>query len=154
MNRPPLLDTGFTRFVIKWMSRSNVRAYRWTGGRVGGKWRVGSAAKHGLPICLLTTTGRKTGEPRVTPLIFLEDGDRIVLVASQGGQPKNPLWYLNLKANPSVTVQIRSDVRNLVARVADEAERADLWPRLVAMYPEFDDYQAWTDRKIPVVVCA
>ncbi|MGW0045240.1 nitroreductase family deazaflavin-dependent oxidoreductase [Rhodococcus sp. NPDC003348] len=154
MNRPPLLDTKFTRSMIKWMSKSNVVAYRVTGGRIGGKWRVGSAAKTGLPICLLTTTGRKSGEPRVSPLLFLEDGGKIVLVASQGGQPKNPLWYLNLKADPNVTIQIRSQVHNLVAHVADDDEHADLWPKLVAMYPEFDDYQAWTDRKIPVVVCS
>ncbi|CRK50319.1 Deazaflavin-dependent nitroreductase [Rhodococcus sp. RD6.2] len=149
-----MLDTQFTRTIIKWMSKSNVVAYRLTGGRIGGKWRVGSAAKNGLPICLLTTTGRKSGEPRVSPLLFLEDGDRVILVASQGGQPKNPLWYLNLKANPTVTVQIRSRVRTLTANVADDAERSELWPKLVAMYPEFDDYQSWTDRKIPVVVCS
>lgn len=154
MKRPPLLDTQFTRTVVKWMSKSNVVAYRATGGRVGGKWRVGSAARKGLPICLLTTTGRKSGEPRISPLLFLEDGDDVVLVASQGGQPKHPLWYLNLKADPNVTVQIRSRVRTLVARVADDDERARLWPKLVAMYPEFDDYQSWTDRKIPVVVCS
>lgn len=154
MKRPPMLDTQFTRVIIKWMSKTNVIAYRATGGRVGGKWRVGSAAKSGLPICLLTTTGRKSGEPRVSPLLFLEDGDRVVLVASQGGQPKNPLWYLNLKSDPNVTVQIRSDVRHLVAKVADDAEHAELWPKLVAMYPEFDDYQSWVERKIPVVVCS
>ncbi|MFD1815681.1 nitroreductase family deazaflavin-dependent oxidoreductase [Rhodococcus gannanensis] len=154
MKRPPLLDTGFTRTIIKWMSKWNVTAYRATGGRLGGTWRVGSAAKNGLPICLLTTTGRKSGEPRVSPLLFLEDGDRVVLVASQGGQPKHPMWYLNLKADPNVTVQIRSQVRTLTATVAEDDERAELWPKLVAMYPEFDDYQSWTDRKIPVVVCA
>ncbi|MFC7447970.1 nitroreductase family deazaflavin-dependent oxidoreductase [Rhodococcus daqingensis] len=154
MKRPPLLDTQFTRVLIKWMSKSNVVAYRATGGRLGGKWRVGSAAKSGLPICLLTTTGRKSGEPRVSPLLYLEDGDRIVLVASQGGQPKNPLWYLNIKADPNVTIQIRSQVRNMVASVAEEDERAQLWPKLVEMYPEFDDYQSWTDRTIPVIVCS
>ncbi|EME23915.1 nitroreductase family deazaflavin-dependent oxidoreductase [Rhodococcus triatomae] len=154
MNRPPLLDTGFTRTIIKWMSKWNVTAYRATGGRLGGKWRVGSAARNGLPICLLTTTGRKSGQPRISPLLFLEDGDRVVLVASQGGQPKHPMWYLNLKADPNVTVQIRSQVRALTATVADDDERAELWPKLVAMYPEFDDYQSWTERKIPVVVCA
>src|SRR6476619_4230711 len=125
MKRPPMLDTQFTRIIIKWMPKTNVIAYRATGGRVGGKWRVGSAAKRGLPICLLTTTGRKSGEPR------------------------NPLWYLNLKADPNVKVQIRSDVRHLVAKVADDAEHAELWPKLVAMYPEFDDYQSWVERKIP-----
>ncbi|MFC4603683.1 nitroreductase family deazaflavin-dependent oxidoreductase [Rhodococcus kronopolitis] len=154
MNRPPMLDTNFTRAIIKWMSKSNVFAYRATGGRIGGKWRVGSAAKTGLPICLLTTTGRKSGEPRVSPLLFLEEDGRVVLVASQGGQPKHPQWYFNIKANPRVKIQIRSDVRELVARVADDDEHARLWPKLVAMYPEFDDYQSWVERKIPVIVCA
>lgn len=154
MNRPPLLDTAFTRSVIKWMSKANVLAYRISDGRLGGTWRVGSAAKGGLPICLLTTTGRRSGEPRVHPLLFLEDGGQVALVASQGGQPKHPMWYLNLTANPAVTVQIGSRTRDLIARTASDEERAELWPKLVAMYPEFGDYQSWTDRTIPVVVCS
>ena len=135
------------------MSKINVVLYRRTGGRLGSKWRVGSAFPRGLPVCLLTTTGRKSGDPRISPLLFLEDGDRIILVASQGGLPKHPMWYLNLRANPQVTVQVKSRVRPMTAQVADPGERARLWPRLVAMYPDFDNYQAWTDRTIPVVVC-
>jgi deazaflavin-dependent oxidoreductase (nitroreductase family) len=135
------------------MSRANVRVYRATGGRIGGKWRVGSAFPWGIPVCLLTTTGRKTGRPRTLPLLFLEDGDRVVLVASQGGLPKHPLWFRNIQANPEVTVQIRSRVRTMHARVATSEERAGYWPKLVAMYPDFDKYQSWTDRTIPVVVC-
>ena len=83
-------------------------------------------------MALLTTTGRKTGEPRVSPLLYLRDGNRIVLVASQGGAATNPMWYLNLKANPKVTVQIKDEVLNLTARDATEAERARTgrsWPR-------------------------
>jgi deazaflavin-dependent oxidoreductase (nitroreductase family) len=135
------------------MSKINVVLYRRTGGRLGSKWRVGSAFPRGLPVCLLTTTGRKSGEPRISPLLFLEDDDRIVLVASQGGLPKHPMWYLNLRANPQVTVRVKSRVRPMTAHVADPTERADLWPRLVDMYADFDNYQAWTDRTIPVVVC-
>ncbi|MBC2642252.1 nitroreductase family deazaflavin-dependent oxidoreductase [Rhodococcus wratislaviensis] len=135
------------------MSKINVVLYRRTGGRLGSTWRVGSAFPRGLPVCLLTTTGRKSGEPRISPLLFLEDGDRIILVASQGGLPKHPMWYLNLRANPDVTVQVKSRVRPMTAHVADPGERADLWPRLVDMYADFDNYQAWTDRTIPVVVC-
>ena len=127
--------------------------YRRTGGRLGSKWRTGSAFPRGLPVCLLTTTGSKSGEPRISPLLFLEDGDRIILVASQGGLPKHPMWYLNLRANPQVTVQVKSRVRPMTAQVADPGERARLWPRLVDMYADFDNYQAWTDRTIPVVVC-
>ncbi|MDF3312541.1 nitroreductase family deazaflavin-dependent oxidoreductase [Rhodococcus sp. T2V] len=151
--RPPGLDSKWTATVIKWMSKLNVVLYRRTGGRLGSKWRVGSAFPRGLPVCLLTTTGRKSGEPRISPLLFLEDGDRIVLVASQGGLPKHPMWYLNLRANPQVTVQVKSRVRPMTAQVADPGERARLWPRLVDMYADFDNYQAWTDRTIPVVVC-
>nr|WP_271210564.1 nitroreductase family deazaflavin-dependent oxidoreductase [Rhodococcus wratislaviensis]GLK35945.1 hypothetical protein GCM10017611_28020 [Rhodococcus wratislaviensis] len=151
--RPPGLDSKWTVSFIKWMSKINVVLYRRTGGRLGSKWRVGSAFPRGLPVCLLTTTGRKSGEARISPLLFLEDGDRIILVASQGGLPKHPMWYLNLRANPEVTVQVKSRVRPMTAHVADPEERARLWPRLVAMYPDFDNYQAWTDRTIPVVVC-
>ncbi|MGV9865194.1 nitroreductase family deazaflavin-dependent oxidoreductase [Rhodococcus koreensis] len=151
--RPPGIDSKWTATVIKWMSKFNVVLYRRTGGRLGGKWRVGSAFPRGLPVCLLTTTGRKSGEPRISPLLFLEDGNRIILVASQGGLPKHPMWYLNLRANPQVTVQVKSRVRPMTAQVADPAERARLWPRLVDMYADFDNYQAWTDRTIPVVVC-
>lgn len=151
--RPSGLDSRYTADIIKWMSRINVRLYRATGGRLGGKWRVGSAFPWGIPVCLLTTTGRKSGQPRTSPLLFLEDGDRVVLVASQGGLPKNPMWYLNIRANPEVTVQIRSNVRTMQARVASDEERAALWPRLVDLYADFDNYQAWTDRQIPVVIC-
>jgi deazaflavin-dependent oxidoreductase (nitroreductase family) len=150
---PKGLDSKATSSIIKWMSRGNVALYRATGGRLGGKWRVGSAFPWGIPVCLLTTTGRKTGQLRTAPLLFLEDDGKVLLVASQGGLPKHPLWFRNIVANPEVTVQIRSDIRQLKARVATDAERARYWPKLTAMYPDFDNYQSWTDRVIPVVVC-
>ena len=151
--KPKGLDAPATVKIIKWMSKANVTMYRATDGRLGSKWRVGSAFPRGLPICLLTTTGRKSGEERISPLLFLEDGENVILVASQGGLPKNPMWYLNIKADPVVTVQIKSRIRSMKARVAAEDERARLWPMLRAMYPDFDNYQAWTDRVIPVIVC-
>ncbi|ORM14307.1 nitroreductase family deazaflavin-dependent oxidoreductase [Prescottella equi] len=151
--RPSGLDSKYTVDIIKWMSKTNVKLYRATGGRLGGKWRVGSAFPWGIPVCLLTTTGRKSGQPRVSPLLFLEDGDRVILVASQGGLPKNPMWYLNIRANPEVTIQIKSRIRTMRARVATDQGRAELWPRLVDMYADFDNYQSWTDRQIPVVIC-
>ena len=151
--RPSGLDSKYTTDIIKWMSKINVRLYQATGGRIGGKWRVGSAFPWGIPVCLLTTTGRKSGRERISPLLFLEDGDRVVLVASQGGLPKNPMWYLNIRADPKVTVQIGSRIRHMTARAATAEERAALWPRLVDMYADFDKYQSWTDRQIPVVVC-
>jgi deazaflavin-dependent oxidoreductase (nitroreductase family) len=139
--------------VIKLASRLNVVVYRATGGRIGGTWRIGSAFPRGVPVCLLTTTGRKTGRPRTQPLLHLADGHRVILVASQGGLPRNPQWYYNLRADPDVTVQVRSSIRQMRARTAAPAERAELWPRLIAMYADFDRYQAWTDREIPVVIC-
>lgn len=151
--KPKGLDAPVTVTIIKWMSKANVAMYRATDGMLGSKWRVGSAFPRGLPICLLTTTGRKSGEERISPLLFLEDDDNVILVASQGGLPKNPMWYLNVKADPVVTVQIKSRVQSMKARVATDEERARLWPKLVAMYADFDNYQAWTDRVIPVVVC-
>ncbi|MEV0947625.1 nitroreductase family deazaflavin-dependent oxidoreductase [Rhodococcus sp. NPDC049939] len=151
--RPFVLNPKWSGTLIKWMSKINVALYLRTGGRLGTKFRFGSAFPRGLPVCLLTTTGRKSGEPRLSPLLFLEDGDRIVLVASQGGSPKHPMWFLNLRANPEVTIQVRSQVRPMTARVAAPDERARLWPQLVDMYPEFDSYQSWTDRTIPVVIC-
>ena len=80
-------------------------------------------------------------------------GNRIVLIASKGGAAGNPMWYLNLKANPAVSVQIKDEVLDLTARDATEEERAHYWPKMAAMYTSFDDYQSWTDRVIPVVIC-
>lgn len=139
--------------VMRLFSAANVWVYRATAGRIGGTWRVGSAFRRGVPVCLLTTRGRKTGAPRTTPLLFLADGERVVLVASQGGLPAHPLWYGNLQAEPAVEVQIGARARRMRARTATDEERAALWPRLVALYADFERYQAWTDRRIPVVVC-
>ncbi len=145
--RPRGLDSPQSNTVIKWMSRAQSWVYQKTDGRLGGKFLQGA------PVALLTTTGRKTGEPRVSPLLYLREGNRIVLIASKGGSASNPMWYLNLKANPKVSVQIKDEVLNLTARDATEEERARYWPKMAAMYTSFDDYQSWTDRVIPVVIC-
>lgn len=139
--------------VIKVMSRVNTCAYRISGGRLGGSWRVGSALRTPVPVCLLTTTGRKSGEPRTVPLLHFPDGDRVLLVASQGGLPKHPQWYLNVLADPAVTVQVGRRRRSMTAREATPAERAELWPKLVERYADFADYQANTSRVIPVIIC-
>ena len=144
---PRGLNSPQTNTIIKWMSRVQGWVYRKTDGRIGGKFLQGA------PVALLTTTGRKTGEPRVSPLLFMREGNRIVLIASQGGAATNPMWYLNLKANPKVSVQIKDEVLNLTARDATEDERAHYWPKMAEMYSSFDDYQSWTDRVIPVVIC-
>ena len=145
--RPKGLDSPLSKVIIKWMSRGQTALYKVSKGRVAGSFLEGA------PVALVTTIGRKSGEPRVVPLLFLREGNRVVLVASQGGSDKHPLWYLNLKANPKVTVQIKDEVVNLTARDATEQERAEYWPKLTAFYKGFDDYQSWTDRVIPVVIC-
>ena len=144
---PRGLNSPRSESIIKWMSKANAWIYRKTGGKIGGKFLQGA------PVALLTTTGRKTGEPRVSPLLYLREGNRIVLIASKGGAANHPMWYLNLKANPNVTVQIKDEVLNLTARDATEEERAHYWPKMASMYTSFDDYQSWTDRVIPVVIC-
>jgi deazaflavin-dependent oxidoreductase (nitroreductase family) len=144
---PKSLNSPLVKSITKWMSRTQTFLYKRSGGKVGGSFLQGA------PVALLTTTGRKTGEPRVSPLLFLREGDRVVLVASQGGAAKHPMWYLNLKADPKVTVQIKDEVLYLTARDATEQERTEYWPKLVAMYSSFDDYQSWTDRVIPIVIC-
>src|ERR1700728_411006 len=148
MAKPPPknLNAPWVTPFIKWMGKGNTWIYRLSSGRLGGTFQK-------APVALLTTTGRKTGEPRVSPLLYLREGNRVLLVASRGGSDKHPLWYLNLKANPKVTVQIKDEVLQLQARDATEAEREEYWPKLVAMYPSFDDYKSWTDRVIPVVIC-
>ncbi|MGI8938766.1 MAG: nitroreductase family deazaflavin-dependent oxidoreductase [Iamia sp.] len=127
-------------------SRLNTWLYRATGGKVGGRFL------RGAPVLLMTSVGRRSGEPGTVPLLFLEDGDRVVVVASQGGMPKDPDWYHNVVAHPRVEVEVGRRIREMEARVLDGDERAELWPRLVAMYSDYDDYQARTERTIPVVV--
>jgi deazaflavin-dependent oxidoreductase (nitroreductase family) len=100
MEKPRSLNAAWVSVFIKWMSRTNTWIYRRSNGKLGGTVQK-------APVALLTTSGRKTGEPRVSPLIYLRDGDRVVLVASRGGSDKHPLWYLNLKAHPKVSAQIK-----------------------------------------------
>lgn len=151
---PSGLNSELAGVFIKWMSRANTWAYKATNGRLGGKWRLGSKRFGDVPpVGILTTTGRKTGEPRESPLLYLREGDRVILVASQGGRATNPMWYLNLTANPEVSLRIRDEVLTLRARDATESERAEYWPKLDAMYPDFANYRSWTDRVIPVVIC-
>ncbi len=127
--------------------------YRLTNGRIGSKWRIGAGWKNPVPTLLLDHVGRKSGRQFTTPLLYLEDGPRLVIVASQGGLPKNPQWFHNVMANPATTVSLRgARNRQVTAREAEPEERAALWPRLVDLYADFDSYQSWTDREIPVVV--
>ena len=146
-SRPKYMDTAFGDFAVKWMSRINTFMYRRSDGKgLGGNFQ-------GIPVAILTTTGRKSGERRDSPLYFHRDGDTVVFAASKGGSDKHPLWYLNLKADPNVEVQIKDEVLKLTARDAGVDERNLYWPKLVEMYPTYEDYQSWTARKIPLVVC-
>jgi deazaflavin-dependent oxidoreductase (nitroreductase family) len=125
----------------------HVRVYRETGGERGYHWR-------GTEILVLTTKGRKSGEQRAMALIQRADGDdRWVVVASKGGAPQHPAWFLNLEANPDdVTVQVRDDEFPATATVAQGEERERLWKAMTEVWPSYDDYQAKTDREIPIVV--
>jgi deazaflavin-dependent oxidoreductase (nitroreductase family) len=123
----------------------HVRVYRETGGQRGYRWR-------GTTILLLTTTGRNSGEQRTTPLIHRTDGDRWVVVASKGGAPAHPGWFENLQAQPDVTIQVEADQIAVRASVATDAERTRLWTLMAEVWPAYDEYQARTDREIPVVV--
>jgi len=128
--------------LVAWV---NVAAYRRTGGRVGG--RFGQAR-----ILLLHHVGRRSGAARVAPLLYLADGPDLVVVASKGGYGHHPDWFHNLLERPRTTVEVGRVRRPVSARVASEAERARLWPLLVAMYASFETYQRATERTIPVVI--
>jgi proline iminopeptidase len=124
----------------------HVRRYVETDGEVGYLWREGA------PILILTVTGRKSGKAYSTPLIFGEDGGNYVIVASQGGTPKHPDWYLNLAETPEVGVQVKADKFRAQARTAEGEERERLWKQMTGIWPHYDEYQTKTEREIPVVV--
>jgi deazaflavin-dependent oxidoreductase (nitroreductase family) len=152
-DRPDGLDSAATAKLIKYGAKAQVRVFKLTGGRIGSNWRIGAGFKKPVPTLLLEHVGRKSGKLFTTPLLYLEDGPNLVVVASQGGLPKNPQWYANLRANPQTEVHLRKERgRAVTARVAPADERAALWPRLVELYADFAKYEAWTDREIPVVI--
>lgn len=123
----------------------HIRKYVETGGDSGHLWR-------GVPTLLLTTRGRKSGKQRRTALIYGQDGDNYVVVASRGGHAQHPAWYLNLVENPAVQVQVKAEVFTALARTATPEEKARLWPVMVSIWPDYENYQNSTDREIPVVV--
>jgi deazaflavin-dependent oxidoreductase (nitroreductase family) len=123
----------------------HVRVYRETAGERGYHWR-------GTTILLLSTRGRRSGETRTTPLIHRTDGDRWVIVASKGGAPANPSWFENLQADPDVEIEVGAEKVPVRASVAGGEERARLWSLMAEVWPAYDDYQARTEREIPVVI--
>ncbi len=150
--RKKALASPATAKIIKFGAKAQVKVFRLTNGRIGSKWRIGAGFKKPVPTLLLDHVGRKSGTTFTTPLLYLVDEDRLVIVGSQGGLPKDPQWVANLRATPDTTVHLRGGRRQVRARVADAVERAELWPRLVELYADFDTYQATTDRVIPVVI--
>lgn len=133
------------RYMVKLFGKAHKVVYRMSGGRVFAK--LGRA-----PMLLLTATGRKSGKPRTTPLLYVEDGDGFAVVASFGGAPEHPSWYRNLEKNPEATLQIKNRVISVTASTATPEEKKRLWPRLTAIYPDYDTYQKETTRDIPVVL--
>jgi deazaflavin-dependent oxidoreductase (nitroreductase family) len=130
---------------LRWAGKLNTPLYRLSRGRLGA--RVGKA-----PVLLLTTTGRKSGQKRTAPLVYLADGERMIVIGSNAGNTTVPAWALNLKAKPEAEVEIRGDRRPVLARVAEGPERENLWHRCNEQYSGFDDYAARTDRDIAVFV--
>ena len=124
----------------------HVKVYLDTDGEVGHEWRNGTST------LILTTKGRKSGEERLNALIYGMAGDNPVIVASKGGNPDHPAWYLNLRENPNVEVQIKGDKFDAVARDATPEERPELWEQMTREWPAYDDYQQKTDRQIPIVI--
>jgi deazaflavin-dependent oxidoreductase (nitroreductase family) len=134
------------RYTVQWMTGFNNVMYRLSKGRVAGYSTTGA------PLCLLTTTGRRTGRKRTVPLLYLPTGEDFVVVASKGGMSTHPAWYLNLRADPRVVVEVHGRTLPALARDATEAERESVWPRLVASYEHFESYRMRTQRIIPLVV--
>lgn len=137
--------SGLQKLVMNGVSALNVWVYRRSRGRWMGRFPSGA------PVCVLTTRGRKSGQQRSVPLLYLKDGNDWVVVASQGGAPQHPAWYLNLQAEPKGEMEIGGERFAVTARRVGEDEKAALWPRLVAIYPPYETYQRRTSRSIPVV---
>ena len=148
MAENPMTDEEFAKLrkFMKPLSRLNTVVYKLTRGRLMGSIK-------GLPIMLLGFEGAKSGKWRTVPLMYVPYKDGVIVVGSQGGAPKSPIWVKSLQANPNITAQYKGQVMQLRARQVDDAEKAELWPTCVEHYPPFEDYQARTDRNIPVFVC-
>lgn len=138
-------EPGYRPPDLTLLGAEHVRRYQETDGEVGYLW-------NGVPILLLSTTGRRTGQRRTTPLIFGRDGDDHVVVASKGGAPHHPAWYLNLTAHPEAEIQVRADHIPVVARTASDDERPRLRRIMTELWPNYDAYQSRTERVIPLVV--
>jgi deazaflavin-dependent oxidoreductase (nitroreductase family) len=141
-------NQAFVHTMLKIVTALNVWVFKASSGRM---WKnfIG-----GYPICIVETTGRKTGKAREIALIHLPIGDDVLLVASQGGMERNPVWVNNILAEPGVRIMVGGKTTAMTARLVDSEEKASLWPHLLSLYPDFDEYQARTDRDIPVFRCS
>jgi deazaflavin-dependent oxidoreductase (nitroreductase family) len=136
---------GLGKTLAHGFTNATVWLYRRSGGRIGGRM-------FGGPVLLLSTTGRKSGRTWTTPLIYQADADRFVIIASNGGRPRHPAWWLNLRSNPDATIQVGPEVIPVTAHAVTGAERDRLWALMTKVYPGYDNYQKKTTRKIPVVL--
>jgi deazaflavin-dependent oxidoreductase (nitroreductase family) len=143
-NKSPELPSWITDHISRYVATNGADGYLWDASIGGGKGMI--------PTLLLTTTGRKSGRVLTLPLIFGRAGPDYVVVASKGGAPAHPAWYLNLEANPEVQLQVKDKKFSARAHTADATERAAPWPKMVDIYGPYADYQKKTDRQIPVVV--
>jgi deazaflavin-dependent oxidoreductase (nitroreductase family) len=144
-----LIDENQARKAKPFMrlfSRLNVWVFKKSNGRLMKKFNGG-------PVCIVGMRGRKSGRWLEMPLIYLPLDNDVLLVASQGGMPKHPTWYWNIKENPEITVLAEGKLRHMTARQVSDDEKRELWPHLLSIYPDFDEYQARTDRNIPVFRC-
>lgn len=147
-----MAEPSIPKGLPSWIA-DHVRRYLASDGKDGHLWDSSVAGGKGLiPTLLLTTTGRKSGRRQTLPLIYGKTGKGYVIVASKGGAPAHPGWYVNLKADPMVKVQVAAEKFEARARTATGAERAALWKQMAELYPPYDDYQRRTKREIPVVV--
>ncbi|HVQ50927.1 MAG TPA: nitroreductase family deazaflavin-dependent oxidoreductase [Mycobacterium sp.] len=138
-------EQNYTAPDLALVGADHIAAYRNSGGEVGYLW-------NGVPTLLLDVTGRRTGEKRTSALIFARDGDDYLVVASMGGAPMHPKWYLNLQSNPAAEIQVRDQVIAVTAHTAAPDEKPRLWRIVADVWPNYDVYQSRTDREIPIVV--
>ena len=144
----PRKYSGLIRLFIRTFTRINVWVYKLSRGRLLNKF------PGGFDVCIVTTVGAKSGRRREIALIHLPYGKDKLLVASQGGADTHPSWYYNVKAHPAIEIQFHAEKHAYRARQVSDDEKRALWPHLVSIYPDFDEYQARTDRNIPVFRCA
>lgn len=144
LNRAERIDGWLSRRLPKLGPRLHRLAYELSGGRLGSR-------KRKIPVGLLTTTGRRSGRPRVTPVMCLDEGTHVYVVASNAGRVAPPGWLLNLMSQPDAQLRLGAEIEDVRARLLSSGERAECWPRLVAQNPLFADFQARTGREIAVV---